>query len=119
MGHFVSSCGKTIAWLDAIKRYFREEGENECNKIIWSFVAYEKKTGKPFVVNEMNYDDFFDLKSLEENMNFNMTKNNNGDVIKTGDIKSIKFTKNCLNYEYRTTYKTQNWEVATKKITRQ
>ncbi|KAL4718435.1 hypothetical protein ACJJTC_006132 [Scirpophaga incertulas] len=26
---------------NAIKRYFREEGENECNKIIWSFVANE------------------------------------------------------------------------------
>lgn len=25
----------------AIKRYLREEGENECNKIIWSFVANE------------------------------------------------------------------------------
>lgn len=64
-------------------------------KLFGPSLLMKKKTGKPFVVNEMNYDDFFDLKSLEENMNFNMTKNNNDDVIKTGVIKSIKFTKNC------------------------
>lgn len=45
-----------------------------------SLIRGAKKTGKPFVVNEMNFNDFIDLKALEEN-------------IKTGDIKSIKFSK--------------------------
>lgn len=77
-----------------------------------SLIRGAKTTGKPFVVKEMNFDDFFDLKSLEENMNFNVAKNLNGDVIKTSDIKSMKFTKNCENYQYRTTYNTENWEEA-------
>ncbi|KAF9406388.1 hypothetical protein HW555_013210, partial [Spodoptera exigua] len=50
--------------------------------------------------------------ALEENINFNMAKNVNDRVIKTGDIKSIKFSKNSENYHYRTTYKTDNWEEA-------
>lgn len=77
-----------------------------------SLIRGAKKTGKPYVVNEMNFNEFFDLKSLEETMNFNMAKDVNDRVIKTGDIKSIKFTKNSENYKYRTTYKTDNWEEA-------
>lgn len=41
-----------------------------------------------------------------------MNKNINGDVIKISEIMSIKFIKNCANYQYRTTYKTENWEEA-------
>ncbi|CAB3228574.1 unnamed protein product [Arctia plantaginis] len=46
----------------------------------------------------------------EDNINFNISKNVNGDAIKVSEIMSIKFNKNCANYQYRTTYKTENWE---------
>ncbi|XP_049693296.2 uncharacterized protein LOC126053898 [Helicoverpa armigera] len=72
-----------------------------------SIIRGAKKTGKPFLLKEMNYSDFFDLKALADNINFNMSKNIEGDAIKTGEIMSIKFTKNCANYQYRTTYKTE------------
>lgn len=77
-----------------------------------SLIRGAKKTGKPFVVKEMIFKDFFDLKSIEDKLNFNMSKNMNGDVIRVSDIKSIRFLKNCTNYEYRTTYKTEIWDEA-------
>lgn len=77
-----------------------------------SIIRGAKKTGKPFLVREMNYSDFVDLKALSDNINFNMNKNVKGDAIKTSEIVSIKFIKNDNNYRYRTTYKTENWEEA-------
>lgn len=77
-----------------------------------SIIRGAKKTGKPFSVREMNYSDFVDLKALTDNINFNMSKNINGDAIKIGEIMSIKFIKNCANYQYRTTFKAENWEEA-------
>lgn len=49
-----------------------------------SIIRGAKKTGKPFLVKEMNYSDFVDLEALTDNINFNMSKNINGDAIKIG-----------------------------------
>ena len=65
-----------------------------------SLIRGAKKTGKPFVVNGMDFNVFFDLKALEDNTNFNRAKNVDDRVIKTGNIKSIK-NKNSENYYYR------------------
>lgn len=77
-----------------------------------SIIRGAKKTGKPFLVREMNYSDFFDLKALTDSIHFNMNKNIKGELVKVSEIVSIKFIKNSVNYQYRTTYKTDNWEEA-------
>lgn len=64
-----------------------------------------KKSGNSFTVNEMSYDNFFDLKALAEEMNINVSKNIDGDQIKLTDLKVVKFTKNNDDFEYKVSYK--------------
>lgn len=73
-----------------------------------SLIRNAKKTGKPFIVKELNYTDFMDLKKLADDLNINTTRNVSGEAIKTTDIKVIRFMKDCDIYKYKTTYKTDN-----------
>ncbi|CAG4919702.1 unnamed protein product [Colias eurytheme] len=67
-----------------------------------------KKSGNPFKVFELNYDSFFDLKVLAEELNINLSKNVHGDQIKLSELKVVQFTKNKNTFEYKLSYKTEN-----------
>ena len=57
---------------------------------------------------EVNYDSFFDLKVLAEELNINLSKNVHGDQIKLSELKVVQFTKNKNTFEYKLSYKTGN-----------
>lgn len=63
-----------------------------------------KKNGNPFLLEELNFDDFYDLKKLSEDVGLNTGKDSNGTIIKIHDIKMIKFQKDSLTYSYKTNY---------------
>ncbi|XP_013185605.2 uncharacterized protein LOC106131153 [Amyelois transitella] len=73
-----------------------------------------KKIGNPFKVKEMNYDDFYDLKNLTEEIGLNTTKDIQGNTIKTNDIKLIQFQKDGEIYKYKNGYDEDWIEVETK-----
>lgn len=57
-----------------------------------------KKSGKPFIVQELNYSDFHDLKILSDEVALN-------NLTRLSELKLIRFTKaNPQVYEYKTRY---------------
>lgn len=69
-----------------------------------SLIRTAKKTGEPFQVNELTFSDFYDLKSLAEEMGFNTKKNVNGDQIKVSEITMVEFKKGENTYRYKLGY---------------
>lgn len=69
-----------------------------------SIIRSAKKKGNPFIVREMSFGDFMDLKLLSDEMAFNYSKNINGDQIKLSDIKMLRFEKGNDSYFYKTSY---------------
>jgi len=53
-----------------------------------------KKTGRPYQVNEMSYDSFFDLKNLaEQSLIGTNLKDSNGEAIKITSVSMFRFEK--------------------------
>lgn len=67
-----------------------------------------KKTGNPYAVVELNYDDFYDLKELGDEVGLNTVKDVKRNTIKINDIKMIQFKKDCTTYNYKTKYE-EDW----------
>lgn len=76
-----------------------------------SLIRTAKKKGEPFRVNELTFSDFYNLKSLEEEMSFNTTKNEKGDQIKISQIKMVEFKKGENTYRYKLGYEGE-WIIA-------
>lgn len=74
-----------------------------------TIIRNSKKTGNPFVVKEMGYGDFIDLKSLCNEIGFNYQKNIEGGQIKLSDLKVVKFVKGSDVYFYKSSYKQTSW----------
>lgn len=69
-----------------------------------SAIRSAKKRGTPFIVNEMGYGDFIDIKQLPVPR---LNKDVDGQVVKLSDIKVIKIEKNEhseIKIEYKTSY---------------
>lgn len=69
-----------------------------------TLIRNAKKRGNPFIVQELGYNEFLDLKSLSEEMTLNTSKDTAGNLIKLSEIKMVRFTKGCDTYSYRTNY---------------
>lgn len=74
-----------------------------------------KKTGDKFIVKELNYDDFYNLKKLNEEIGLNIDTNIHRENIKTSDIKMIQFKKGAETYSYKSKYEEDWIDVAIKK----
>lgn len=77
-----------------------------------------KKSDHPYKVVEMNFDEFYELKALADEVRLNMAKNVNGVPVKTTDIKIIRFSKDCDTYAYKTFYNEEWIETETNKKAR-
>lgn len=75
-----------------------------------------KKSGNTFVVNELNYDDFYDLKKLFEDITLNVNKDLQGNPVKLSEIKAIRFVKNSETYDLKYSYDSE-WVTVKSKIT--
>ncbi|KAJ8909480.1 hypothetical protein NQ315_015410 [Exocentrus adspersus] len=70
-----------------ISRYKRSAAIYAPDQYI-TLIRQAKKTGRPYEVKEMSYDDFVDLKDLSKKMGIkDAYKNENGDVVRITDIK--------------------------------
>lgn len=76
-----------------------------------------KKTGNAFVVHELNYDDFYDLKKLFEDNGLNINKDLKGNPIKITEIKAIRFVKSTDIYSIKYSY-TDEWQQVSTKPTK-
>ncbi|XP_047503855.1 uncharacterized protein LOC125048927 [Pieris napi] len=65
-----------------------------------------KKTGKAYQVNELEHEDFFDIKALASSIGKNFSKNMDKETLKLGDVKILKVESNDFNYcfSYKTSY---------------
>ncbi|CAG9771393.1 unnamed protein product [Ceutorhynchus assimilis] len=72
-----------------------------------TLIRQAKKTGQPYVVEELSHGDFKDLKDLSEQMAVKeLYKNENGDLVKTSDIKVFEVRKKEMGcFFYKTSYK--------------
>lgn len=71
-----------------------------------------KKRGNQFIVEEQNFDDFYDLKKNSDEIELNMVKDVEGNTIKISDLKVIEFTKdNDSVYKYKLKFD-DNWSEA-------
>lgn len=59
-----------------------------------SLVRQAKKNGKPYIVHEMGFEDFFDFKELSKDMGMKeIFKNENNETIRIADVSVVKVTK--------------------------
>lgn len=77
-----------------------------------TIIRNSKKTGNPFVVKELSFKDFIDLKSLTDEIGYNCQKNTEGEQIKISNIKIIRFVKGSEVCFYKNSYKDITWEKA-------
>lgn len=56
-------------------------------------IANAKKTGTPYKITEMDFNEFYNLKSLQESMGNNFTVNESGEKVLWHDIAVLKFLK--------------------------
>lgn len=64
-----------------------------------------KKTGRPFIVNELDYDSFFDLKSLEAKIPINFQYDETRERIFWQDVTTFKVVKNePFTFYYKNSY---------------
>ncbi|CAK1590334.1 unnamed protein product [Parnassius mnemosyne] len=83
-----------------------------------SLIRNAKKSGDKFIVKEMNFDLFFDLKLLADEVNLNLNKDIERNNVKLSEMKAIKFTKRSETYQFRNSYKSVVWTKANVKIGR-
>lgn len=64
----------------------------------FSIIRNSKKKGNPIVVREMSFEDFFDLKSLFDDLGLSLTKNSQADEFKINEIKVMQFEKGSESF---------------------
>ena len=82
-----------------------------------SLIKNAKKSGNKFIVKEMNFDSFFNLKLLSDETSLNLNKDVDGNIFKLTDMKAIKFTKGLGIHQHRNSYKSDTWIEANNIIT--
>lgn len=71
-----------------------------------TLIKNARKSGKPFIVKELNYDFFFNLKKLQELWGYNFNEDCEKKIIRWNDIKNLKFIKEeTFIFYYKTSYK--------------
>lgn len=74
-----------------------------------SIIRSAKKKGNPIEVKEMGFNDFIDLKILYDEMSLNITKDIEGNDFKISDVRVLKFEKNSSMFQFKTSYKQEEW----------
>lgn len=75
-----------------------------------SLIRTARKKGNAYIVNELTFSDFSDLKSLYERLNFQHAKNNEGKEFKISEVKLLKFEKNSDYFYYKESYAQAEWK---------
>jgi hypothetical protein len=71
-----------------------------------TLIKSARKTGKPFIVKELNYDFFLNLKKLQDNWGYNYNEDCDKNNIIWNDIKTLRFHKdNPFIFYCKTSYK--------------
>lgn len=75
-----------------------------------TLIKNAKKTPPPFLVHELTYESFFDLKHLQEEWGNNFTRDDTGKSINWNDIKVMRFKKEKpLIFSFKTSYKQEQY----------
>nr|CAH7766802.1 unnamed protein product [Callosobruchus chinensis] len=70
-----------------------------------------KKSGKPFIIHELGFDFFKDLKHLQENWGYNYNENDKREPVIWNDIKIFRFCKGePFTVFYKTSYAEDNFQ---------
>ncbi|KAI8114695.1 hypothetical protein CVS40_12962 [Lucilia cuprina] len=84
-----------------------------------SLIATAKKTGRPYKLHKLSHNDFYDLKTLQEEWGHNFTTDVEKEKILWKDIEILKVEKNSPeSFFYKTSYSDSNFkEVKVRNIT--
>lgn len=70
-----------------------------------TLIRTAKKVGAPYRVHDMTYEDFYDLKSLQEEYGSNFSQNVEGEKVKWHDLKMLRVEKqNPKIFFYKNSY---------------
>lgn len=70
-----------------------------------TLIKNSRKNGKPFIINELTYDFFWNLKAFQEKWAYNFNEDDNKQNLACNYIKVLKFTKlDLLKFYYKTSY---------------
>ena len=71
-----------------------------------TLIRSAKKRGSPFIVHELDFNYFYDLKNLQDQWGYNYTENEDKETFTWSNVKMLKFVKEepFLIY-YKTSYK--------------
>lgn len=70
-----------------------------------TLIKSARKSGQPFIVKEVNYEFFLNLKLLQEQWGYNFKENFHKETILWNDLKVLKFDKaEMFHFYYKTSY---------------
>lgn len=102
-GHTHMECDSMHATIEAASEYAKIFVPNDWYNII----KLAKKTGKPYDVTHMHFDDVYDYKKLKDIIMTNVNKAESGDVLNWKEVKWLRFQKATPNLML---YKTNFWD---------
>lgn len=117
-GHTQNKADSVHSVIEKNIKRAKKAGPIYCPAEYISLIRNAKKTGNGFIVNEMNFDSFFDLKSLSVEVNLNLNKDVDRNNLKVSELKVIKFIKSSERYQFRYSYQSDIWTEANVKISR-
>ena len=74
-----------------------------------SLIRDAKKKGHKIEVQELGYEDFYDLKRLLQDMKLNFNSSSSKDNFKINDIKVLELQKGRDLMRYKTSYEQREW----------
>ncbi|XP_062529653.1 uncharacterized protein LOC134200558 [Bombyx mori] len=120
---------KSITHKFLIKGHTQNEGDNihsliekEITKNLKSGPIYSphqyvaiiknaKKSGKKFLVHELTFESFLDLKKLQEDWGFNFNKTKDGETVSWNELKVIKVSKDTpFSFFVKTSYRDSEYQ---------
>lgn len=76
-----------------------------------SLIQQANKKLAPIHVNELSFENFYDLKTLFDELRVKIEKNEQGDVFKISEVRKLKFEKGSEVFWYKNSFKKETeWQ---------
>lgn len=104
-GHSQNEGDNVHSVIEKQVKLYTKSGPIYCPQQYATLIRTAKKTGKPYHVEELTHDKFYDLKALQEEWGNNFTVNVDREQIKWHDIKQLRVEKQQpMSFFYKTSY---------------
>ena len=74
-----------------------------------TLIRQSNKKLEPINLHELNFDDFYNLKALYDDVGFRLNENEAGNSFKVKEVRVLKFEKGSDVFYYKNSYKETEW----------